>query len=181
MQVASLVRATLALDSHRVKGVSWQSDGVVVLLDVVGRRRLPCSSCGELARLRDRLPERRWRHLPVWKIPVELRYRPARVACRSCATPKVEAIPWAIGKSSLSRPLVVELAVWSRLLAWDVVARLFGVSWATVVSAVEQAVVYGLARRDLTGLRVIGVDELSRRKGHVYTPTSTTSARRHAG
>ena len=62
----------------------------------------------------------------------------------------------------------MELATWSRLLAWDRVADLFGVSWATVVMAVEQAVAYGLARRDLSGLRVIGVDELSRKKGHVY-------------
>lgn len=89
-------------------------------------------------------------------------------ACSGCGTPKVEVIPWSIGKSPLSRPLVVELAEWSRLLAWDVVARLYGVSWATVVSAVEQAVAYGLARRDLSELRVIGVDELSRKKGHVY-------------
>jgi hypothetical protein len=47
----------------------------------------------------------------------------------------VEAIPWSVGKSTLSRPLLVELATWSRLLAWDVVAKLYGVSWATVVSA----------------------------------------------
>lgn len=55
-----------------------------------------------------------------------------------------------------------------RLLAWDQVARLYGVSWASVVAAVERAVAYGLARRDLSGLRFIGVDELSRRKGHLY-------------
>jgi transposase len=42
------------------------------------------------------------------------------------------------------------------------------VSWASVVSAVEQAVAYGLARRDLSEVRVIGIDELSRRKGHLY-------------
>ncbi len=32
----------------------------------------------------------------------------------------------------------------------------------------SKAVAYGLARRDLSELRVIGIDELSRRKGHVY-------------
>jgi transposase len=90
-------------------------------------------------------------------------------------------IPWAMGKSTLSRPLIVELATWSRLLAWDVVAQLFGVSWSTVVSAVEQAVAYGLARRDLSEVRVIGIDEPSRRKATSTTPTSTTSARSFAG
>lgn len=168
MQVATLVRRTLALDHHRVQAVTCHQGGIVVELELVGRRLLPCSACGRFDRVRDRRPERRWRHLPLWDIPVELHYRPARVACRACGGPKVEAIPWSMGKSTLSRPLVVELATWSRLLAWDVVARLYGVSWATVRQAVEQAVAYGLARRDLSSLRVIGVDELSRRKGHVY-------------
>ncbi|MDP8970014.1 MAG: ISL3 family transposase [Actinomycetota bacterium] len=168
MQVASVLRGTLGLNHHRVAGVTSEDGSIVVTLDVVGRRLLTCSVCGTRGRLRDRLCQRRWRHLPVWEVPVELVYRPARVACGVCATPKVEAIAWSIGKSPLSRPLAVELATWSRLLAWDVVARLYGVAWATVVGAVEQAVAYGLERRDLSGLRVIGMDELSRRKGHVY-------------
>jgi len=168
VQVATLVRRTLALDRHRVEAVCWQRGRIVVTLDTIDRRLLPCSTCGATGRVRGRLPERGWRHLPVWNIPVELRYRPARVACPVCATPKVELIPWTIGKSTLSRPLVVELAKWARLLAWDVVARQYGVAWGTVLAAVEQAVAWGLARRDLSGLRVIGIDELSRRKGHVY-------------
>ena len=168
MQVATLVRRTLALDAHRVVSVTRPSGTIVVELELVARRLLPCSACGRPGRMRDRRPQRRWRHLPVWKIPVELCYRPARVACTNCATPKIEAIPWAMGKSTLSRPLIVELATWSRLLAWDVVARLHGVSWATVVQAVEHAVAYGLAHRNLDGLGTIGIDELSRRKGHVY-------------
>jgi transposase len=168
VQVASLVRTTLGLNNHRVQEVALREGRIVVDLDLIARRRLPCSVCGTFDPVRGRLPRRTWRHLPVWEVPVELRYRPARVACSGCERPKVEVIPWAIGKSTLSRPLVVELAAWSRLLAWDVVAKLYGVSWSTVVSAVEQAVGYGLARRDLSEVRVIGIDELSRRKGHLY-------------
>jgi transposase len=169
VQVESLVRTTLGLNNHRVHTVAREDDRIVVELDAIGRRRLPCSGCGTFDRVRDRRPERTWRHLPVWDIPVELRSRPARVACSCCGSLRVEAIPWSIGKSPLSRPLVVELAEWSRLLAWDQVARLYGVSWASVVAAVERALPYGLARRDLSGLRFIGVDELSRRKGLYHT------------
>jgi transposase len=64
--------------------------------------------------------------------------------------------------------LVVVLATWSRLLACDTVARLFGVSWSTVVAAVNLAVERGLAERDLSGAVLLGIDELSRRKGHIY-------------
>ena len=48
------------------------------------------------------------------------------------------------------------------------VARLFGVHWNTVASAVRQAVDYGLAHRKWGEILYIGIDEISRRKGHVY-------------
>jgi transposase len=113
------------------------------------------------------LAVRRWRHVPLWNIPVELVYRPARVSCPGCGV-RVERIPWSSGKSSLSEPLIVVLAIWSRRLAWDVVAQLFGVSWSTVASAVKRAVEYGLGHRDLGTVLHLGVDEISRCKGHVY-------------
>lgn len=168
MTLASLVRKTLGLNNHRVVRVAHQDDRIVVWIERIRRRRLPCSVCGTFERTKDRLPERSWRHVPLWGIGVELRYRPWRVRCSCCQTPKVEKIPWAQGKSPISRPLIVVLATWSRLLPWDTVAQLFGVSWSTVVAAVDAAVEHGLSRRDLSRLRYIGVDEVSRRRRHIY-------------
>ena len=37
-----------------------------------------------------------------------------------------------------------------------------------VATAVDEAVGYGLAHRDLSGVTHIGIDEISRRRGHVY-------------
>jgi len=37
-----------------------------------------------------------------------------------------------------------------------------------VASAVAQAVAFGLEHRDLEGLTHIGIDEISRKRGHVY-------------
>jgi transposase len=79
----------------------------------------------------------------------------------------VEAIPWAQGKSPLTEGLVVVLATWARLLAWDVVAVLFGVSWATIRAAVRRAVAFGLAQRGTSAVRYIGLDEISRQRGYV--------------
>jgi transposase len=64
--------------------------------------------------------------------------------------------------------LIWLLAAWAKLLAWDVVARLFNVHWNTVAAAVRQAVEYGLANRETGRVLYIGLDELSRRRGHVY-------------
>ena len=167
MLLESMVRQTLSLCDHRVIGVEGDLTGLAVRLERKLRRRLPCSGCGERCRVRDRLPEREWSHVPCWGIPTTLIYRPARVRCPNCGI-KVEALPWASGKSRLTSALLVVLATWSRLLAWDVVARLFGVSWSTVQAAVAQAVDFGLAHRESACVVYIGIDEISRRRGHIY-------------
>ena len=51
--------------------------------------------------MRDRLKPRTWKHVPIWGIPVTLRYAPARVACVPCGQTRVEAIPWSQGKCRL--------------------------------------------------------------------------------
>jgi transposase len=165
--LVSILRKTLGLKDHRVVRVEGDVEGLAVTLERIARRRLACSGCGKRARVRDRLARRRWRHVPLWGIPVILVYRPARVACPHCGI-RVEEIPWASGKSPLSKALVSVLAVWSRRLAWKVVGELFGVSWNTVATAVDRAVEYGLAHRSLEGLLYVGVDEISRRRGHIY-------------
>jgi transposase len=165
--VESIVRETLALKDHRVVKVAGNRWDMRIHLERRRRRRLPCSGCGGRARVRDRLPERAWRHVPLWGVPVTLFYRPTRVVCPQCGL-RVEKIPWTLGKSPLTQPLIVLLATWAKLLPWQVVAGLFGVSWGTVTAAVKRAVEFGLAHRDDQAVLYIGVDEISRRRGHIY-------------
>ena len=167
MLVASIVRKTLGVKDHRVVQVQMKDGEIMVELDRCRRRRLICSGCGKRCRYRDRLPVRRWRHVALWGIPVTLVYRPSRASCPACWI-CVEWIPWSLGKSPLSRQLIHTLAVYSRLLSWDAVATLFEVSWSTVASAVRSAVAYGLVHRSTEGIRFIGIDEVSRRRGHHY-------------
>jgi len=53
-------------------------------------------------------------------------------------------------------------------VAWKVVAQLFGLHWNTVRRAVKDVVDYGLQNRDLDNVLYIGIDEISRKRGHVY-------------
>ena len=167
MLVESIVGKTLGLKDHRVVKVSETEDGLRVDLARKWGRRLPCSSCGRRRRVRDQLGERQWRHVPLWGIAVVLVYAPWRVGCRTCGV-HVEAVPWSAGKSPITVPLVILLATWARLLAWDVVAGLFSVSWSTVRAAVQRAVEYGLAHREDGEVYYLGIDEISRRRGHIY-------------
>ena len=167
MLVESIVRKTLGLKRHCIKKVTEEHDEIVVYLFPDKRCRIICSSCGNKGPGYDTLKERRWKHVPLWGIPVTLAYSPRRLQCINCGI-KVEAIPWTQGKSPLSLPLSVVLATWSKLVAWNVVGQLFGFHWNTVRKAVKSVVDYGLANRDLGGLLYIGIDEISRKKGHVY-------------
>jgi len=167
MLVESIVRKTLGLKRHCVKKVTEEHGEIVVYLFPDRRCKVVCSSCGSQGPGYDTLKERRWKHVPLWGIPVTLVYSPRRIECSNCGI-KVEAIPWTQGKSPLSLPLSVVLATWSKLVAWKVVGQLFGFHWNTVRKAVKNVVDYGLANRDLSNLIYIGIDEISRKRGHVY-------------
>ena len=79
-----------------------------------------------------------------------------------------------MGKSRLSLPLISVLQTLARhiyrmlRISWEGVARLYGVCWNTVRTAVKASVEYGLANRQIEGVVYIGVDEIARRKGHRY-------------
>jgi transposase len=126
-----------------------------------------CSGCGRAGPGYDRLPERRYEFVPLWALRVFLLYAPRRVDCRRCGV-KVEQLPWAEGKSQLTRTYQWFLASWSKLLPWQQVANAFRTSWQTVYRSVEMAVSWGLAHRNLEGIEAIGVDEVQWRKGHRY-------------
>jgi len=167
MLIRKIVRTTLGIKHHRVVSVTGDEKKIVIELDKIKGHRLPCSGCGKRMQLRDRLSQREWRHVPMWNIPVFIRYRPARVRCTDCGI-KVESIPWSNGKSSLTVPLSLTLASWAKKLPMKVVSEIFGVCWNTVYSAVKQVVAYGLSCRSKAGITTLGIDEISRKKGHTY-------------
>ena len=168
MLIESLVKATVELQGFRVMAVTGDTAGLVATIGPDRRYAPRCGRCLDPAPYRDTRPTRRFRHVPMWGIAVELQYAPRRVRCARCEGVHVEAMPWVSGKQRMTRALMVTLASWTRVLPWKQVARLFRCAWGTVASAVDEAVAYGLAHRDLDGLTHIGIDEISRKRGHVY-------------
>ena len=90
-----------------------------------------------------------------------------RVDCPRCGI-KVERVPWARGKESLTTTYQWFLARWAKRLSWQEVATVFRTSWNRVYQAVTVAVLWGIANRSLAGVEAIGVDEIQWRKGHKY-------------
>src|SRR5205809_3614406 len=69
------------------------------------RIRGRCSQCQRSAPGYDRLPERRWRFVPLWGIPTSFLYPPRRVECTEHGV-VVEHIPWSHGKRPVTCAMI---------------------------------------------------------------------------
>jgi transposase len=144
-------------------------DGPTLVVQVKPRKnsRPFCSGCGRPGPAYDRLEERRFEFVPLWGIVVFLAYRMRRVSCKRCGV-TVEMVPWCDGKNQLTTTYRWFLSTWAKRLSWSEVASIFRTSWDSVFRAVDYAVEWGMAHRDLSGLTAVGVDEIAWSRGHRY-------------
>lgn len=168
MLIKQLIRETLELQGFRIESVEKKDSELLVTIEPDLRYHPRCGVCGTPGCYRDTLPKRYFRHVPIWGIDVNLVYSPCRVRCAECCGIHVEQLPWSAGKRRLTKAFAVTIATWARQLTWLQVARLFGCSWGTVAAAVAYVVTFGMAHRDFAEVTHIGIDEISRQKGHVY-------------
>lgn len=126
-----------------------------------------CSGCDTSGSTYDHLPERCFDFVPLWGIAVVLLYSMRRIDCVRCG-PRVERVPFATGKSPISRSFSLYLADWAKSLSWQETARRFHVNWHQVFTSVSFVVEWGLAHRDMKGVTAIGVDEVHFGKGQKY-------------
>lgn len=129
--------------------------------------RAICSGCRRPGPGYDRLPERKFEFVPLWQIAVFFVYAMRRVDCPRCGV-TVEEVPWAEGKNQLTRSYQWFLAGWAKRLSWSGAAAAFHTTWDHVRNAVNHAVRWGLAHRELKGIEAIGVDEVQWKRGHQY-------------
>ena len=146
-----------------------QDDGLALVVQMKPRKnsRAFCSGCGRPGPVYDRLDERRFEFVPLWGILVFLAHRMRRVNCKQCGV-TVEMVPWGDGKNQLTTTYRWYLATWAKRLSWSEVGSIFRTSWDSVCRAVEHAVAWGLAHRDLSDVTALGVDEIAWAKGHTY-------------
>lgn len=98
-----------------------------------------CSCCNRPGSGYDTLHERRFEFIPVWGFAVILLYSMRHVDCRQCGV-KVEEVPWAVGRHTLTKAYMLFLAQWARKLSWKETARSFRTSWEKVFQAAGRVV-----------------------------------------
>jgi transposase len=126
-----------------------------------------CSGCNRKGPGYDTLEERPFEFVPLWGILVFFLYAMRRVDCRRCGV-KVETVPWATGKSTLTKAYAYFLAAWAKRMSWSEVAFAFKTSWESVFRSVEMVVEWGLEHRVLDGIKAIGVDEVLWQRGYKF-------------
>src|SRR5258706_646020 len=171
MHVQSILRRLHPQPGFVYERVEWRGTAERPIVDLHLRPRIGarahCGNCGKKRPGYDTLPVRRFAFVPLWAVPVFVVYAMRRVDCVRCGV-TVEMVPWASGKMQTTFAFTWFLADWARVLSWSEAARRFRSSWDTVFRCVEYAVRWGLAHRNLDGIRSIGVDELAWKKGHKY-------------
>ena len=168
MRVSTAFNRLLQVPGASVVAVSFEWVGVVVSLRRRARR-LVCPRCGCLGRAGyDRRERRRWRHLDLGSMRCYLECELRRFRCPGCERVVTEAVAWARPRARFTRDFEDVVAWLAQQAAFSVISRLLRVSWRSVAAIVRRVVAGELARRRLAELYLIGVDEVSYRRGQRY-------------
>ena len=168
MQRKTILNRVTQFKSFVFEKVTWLEDATIPTIEV---EILPSAERpSDRLRLRSNLSWRRHHartttiFVPLWGIAMSFVYQMRRVQCPGCGI-KVERVPWAEGKSSMTTELKWFLARWARQMSWKEVSLTFRVSWDRVFEAVKHAVFWGLEHRSLDEIEAIGVDEVPWHRG----------------
>ena len=167
MRVTTTFNRMLAIPGASVCSASFEAEGVVVGLRL-RRRRLVCPRCGCLARGSYDRRRRRWRHLDLAGLRCFLECELRRFPCPGCGRVVTEAVPWARVGARHTRAFDQLVACLAQQMAKTPLAELLRISWTTVGRIITRTVEDAVSERRLDGLRRIGIDEVSFRRGHRY-------------
>jgi transposase len=168
---ASVWQRVLGVADAVVEEVVFDDGAGVVVASVRPRKgaRRRCGRCGRRAPWFDRGEGRRWwRALDLGTLRVFLEADAPRVNCRDHG-PTVIAVPWARHGVGHTRDFDDTVAWLATQCSKTAVMELMRVAWRTVGSIVARVSADVDARVDrLAGLRRIGIDEISYKRGHRY-------------
>jgi transposase len=168
---ARVWQRVLGLVRTVIETVVFDEDVGAVVASVRPRKgaRRRCGRCGRRAPWYDRGEgRRRWRALDLGTMPVWLEADAPRVSCRVHG-PTVIQVPWARHGVGHTRDFDDTVAWLATQCSKTAVVELMRIAWRTVGAIVARVSADIDARVDrLAGLRRIGIDEISYKRGHRY-------------
>lgn len=143
---------------------------ITITLASLAHQPRQCSQCGHATTEVHDVTPRRIRELPILDAETWLVVPLARVRCPHCG-PTIEALPWLERYARMTTRFAASVARLAQVLPVQQVATWFGLSWDTVKRIDYAALVARLGPVDLTGVRVIAIDEFAIQRGHRYATT----------
>ena len=168
MRVTTAFKRLLDLPGVTVSEVEFQPASVVVTVKLTSGK-LHCSLCVFTTKARyDRRPVFSvWRHLDLAGWRLEVRSDLRRLECPTHGV-RTEGVPFARPGSRFTRD-VEDLVGWlATTMDKTALKRLMRIDWDTTGRIIERVIETGMDPQRLDDLFVIGVDEVSWRKGHSY-------------
>lgn len=131
-------------------------------------KQMPCPACGVAGQgIHDRI-KRSWRHLDFFQFETWLHAEVPRVDCSACGKTTQVDVPWArpgSGFTLLFEALALSLC---QTLPVAQAAAQLRVASKRLWRRIEHYVGIARQRDEMTGVRVVGIDETSLKKGHNY-------------
>jgi transposase len=154
-----------------VEDVDWDEEegAVVVALRPRYDERNRCGECHRRSPRYDRGEgRRRWRAMDLGTVRLYVEGAARRVRCREHGV-VVAAVPWARHDARFTRDFDDQAAWMTTHTDRSTVCKLLRISWPTIGRIIARVGNEARRRTDLlAGLRRIGIDEISFRKGHRY-------------
>ncbi len=171
MRDVSLWRALLGVEKTLIERVEFDEDAELLVAHVraSSRQRGRCGACGRRSPGYDAgAGRRRWRALDLGTIRAELEAEAPRVRCLEHGI-VVAAVPWARHDAGHTYAFDEQVAWLATQSSKSTVTALMRIAWRTVGSIITRVWADVEAQHDrLAGLRRIGIDEISYKKGHKY-------------
>jgi transposase len=123
---------------------------------------------------------RRVRDLACGDLRIYLDVEVRRVFCRSCRKVKQEELGWLADSPFHTKRFAFWVGRRCRVMSIKDVARETHLDWKTVKALDKQYMAEQVRRAGMPGPKVIGIDELSIRKGHTYRIIVSDLVRRRA-
>lgn len=171
MRDVSLWRAVVGVEKTVIERVEFDEDAEVLVVHVrpMKRQRSRCGVCGRRCPGYDPGPgRRRWRTLDLGTIQAMLEADTPRVRCRTHGV-VVAQVPWARHDAGHTYAFDDQVAWLATQASKSTVTELMRIAWRTVGSIIARVWADVDAQHDrFAGLKRIGIDEISYKKGHKY-------------
>jgi transposase len=136
-----------------------------------------CEGCGCSVEAVHERVSREVRDLPILDTETVLLLQRRRLDCPGCG-PTLEHLEWLERYARVTERLAEAVARLCEVLPIKQVAQFYGLGWETVKEIHKSWLQRTLAPVDLSGVRVIGMDEFAIQKGHRYATVVVDPLRR---